>query len=121
MRLIWIFQIMFIIKFTSQDNASLEFIGVYTISSVYNNNVLAHYNNYLQFFREKAQKNQMFKFTKTSNNFFFIELKKEQMKIASNKNGHVEIVINSKSYQYSNSIEWKIIPIDTDIYIIQNI
>ena len=42
------------------------------------------------------------------------------MKIASNKNGHVEIVINSKSYQYSNSIEWKIIPIDTDIYIIQN-
>ena len=70
MRLNFIFQIIFIINVIPQDNASLEFKGVYKISSVYNNYILAHYNNYLQFFMGKEQTNQIFIFTKISNNFF---------------------------------------------------
>ena len=108
------------IYINNQNYSFVEFKGVYRIDSLFNNYSLTEENNCLQFFDNKNKSGQIFRIIKNENNTFFFEVKKNLKKLGVNINGHVLIVYNSKDRNYKDSIEWNIIQIWENQYLIQN-
>ena len=120
--LIIIIQILLFISIFSQENENdnLELKGIYRIDSLLNNYSLADEYNNLQFFDIKNKSEQIFRFIKTENDTFFIEIKKNNKKLGVNILGHIIAPNNLKDRYYQNSTQWNIIKIKDNQYIIQN-
>ena len=119
----FIIQIILFICIVNQENIIdniPEFKGVYRIDSLFNHYSLTDENYCLQCFDGRDKISQMYKFIKTENSTFYIEVKKNGKRLGVNKIGHVLTVYSLKDKNYKNTMEWNIIKIDENQYLIQN-
>ena len=118
---IFIIQLILFISINNQENNTLEFKGVYTIQSLYNNYSIAEDNFCLQFYDPIDKIPHLFRIIKNENNTsYYIEKRNTQKRIGVNKIGHVLTVFNPRDRNYINTTEWNIIKIGDNKYIIQN-
>ena len=105
----------------NQGNDNLEFNGIYNIYSILNNYVLIDQFYNLQFFDSRIKNGQMFRFIKTEKNSFIIESKKSNIKLGVNQNGHILMAYNPNDKIFKDTLEWNIIEIGENEYVVQNI
>ena len=120
---IFIIQIILFISIVNQETNNLEFKGIYRIDSLLNNNFSLTEENYcLQLFDGKDKTGQIFRLIKTENDTFFIEVKKNKRRLGVNKMGHVlSTNSNTRDKYYRDTMEWNIIKLEENQYIIQNV
>ena len=121
---IFIIQIILFISIANQENNNesnnLEFKGIYRINSLLNNYLLIVENYNVQFYNIKNKNDQMFKILKNENNLFYFETKKNRLKLGVNQNGHITIIFKLNEKHLKDTIEWNIIKIEENQYVIQN-
>jgi len=100
---------------------TVEINGIFRIDSVSNGNSLTDENYSLHFAqkKEKSGTSQLFRLVKSENNLYYIE-NKNHRRIALNENGHVAMIYNPNDPSFQNTMEWNIILLDDNKYIIQN-
>ena len=100
---------------------TVEINGILRIDSVSNGNSLTDENYSLHFAqkKEKSGTSQLFRLVKSENNLYYIE-NKNHRRIALNENGHVAMIYNPNDPSFQNTMEWNIILLDDNKYIIQN-
>ena len=109
--------LIFILIYTN----TVEINGIFRIDSVSNGNSLTDENYSLHFAqkKEKSGTSQLFRLVKSENNLYYIE-NKNHRRIALNENGHVAMIYNPNDPSFQNTMEWNIILLDDNKYIIQN-
>jgi hypothetical protein len=109
--------LIFILIYTN----TVEINGIFRIDSVSNGNSLTDENYSLHFAqkKEKSGTSQLFRLVKSENNLYYIE-NKNHRRIALNENGHVVMIYNPNDPSFQNTMEWNIILLDDNKYIIQN-
>ncbi len=109
--------LIFILIYTN----TVEINGIFRIDSVSNGNSLTDENYSLHFAQEKEKSgtSQLFRLVKSENNLYYIE-NKNHRRIALNENGHVAMIYNPNDPSFQNTMEWNIILLDDNKYIIQN-
>ena len=109
--------LIFILIYTN----TVEINGIFRIDSVSNGNSLTDENYNLHFAqkKEKSGTSQLFRLVKSENNLYYIE-NKNHRRIALNENGHVVMIYNPNDPSFQNTMEWNIILLDDNKYIIQN-
>ena len=117
----FIIQLILFISILNQESDVLEFKGIYRIESLLNDYVLTDENYSLQFCDKKLKTGQIFRIKKNENNFFYIESKRSHIKLGANDNGHILMVYNPNDKSFAGKLEWNIIKIKENEYVVQNV
>ena len=116
----FVIQIILFISILNEENDNLVFKGIYRIDSLLNQFSLIDENYSLQFYSAKEKHPQMYRIVKNERNLFNIESKRSHIRLGVNQNGHVLMVYNPYDKNLKDKIEWRIIKIAENKYVVQN-
>ena len=115
-----ILQIILISFISNQDNNKQELKGIFRIDSLLNDFCLTDENYSLQFFDKKLKNGQLYRLVKTQNNHYIIESKKIHIKLPQIKMVIFLMAYNPNDKTFQGKMEWDIIKIEENQYVVQN-